>query len=300
MGVLASLFAAALVVAIPTSRAGSVGVSVSSQSDVTFVAGFGERNAVEVNYPSPTLVVSDLGAQLTAGAGCVSLGPNSAQCETRPHVDAYLGDKDDTARVAWSGIVRVWGGSGNDRFLADGFGDAFGYGEGGDDIVDVVADGVRLADGGPGDDVVRLFSYGGESTGIGGGGRDIIEYRNATGMVVGPVTLDGGSGDDTILAQPTFRGQNTATGGSGNDVIVVTEVAPFFETGSSYLLTGGPGADALTGGDSIDTVDGGAGDDSIDVRGGGADTVTCGAGIDLVLYDASDTVSGDCETTLLS
>ena len=35
-------------------------------------------------------------------------------------------------------------------------------------------------------------------------------------------------------------------------------------------------------------------------RGGGADTVTCGAGKDVVLYDASDTVSGDCETASLS
>ena len=42
------------------------------------------------------------------------------------------------------------------------------------------------------------------------------------------------------------------------------------------------------------------GNDYIDVRGGGADTVTCGAGVDVVLADASDTVSGDCESVSVS
>ena len=160
-----------------------------------------------------------------------------------------------------------------------------------------MGEGGQLADGGPGDDVLDVFAFGGQSTGIGGNGRDIIEFHHNVSIGIGPATLEGGNGDDTILAQPTFSGTSTAAGGRGNDIIVITSVPPLYGTGSSYLLTGGPGDDTLTGGASIDTVDGGNGDDSIDVRGGGADTVTCGRGNDVVLYDASDTVSGDCETT---
>ena len=299
--VVAVVIAAALVVAIPASQAGSVGVSVSSPDDVTFVAKSGETNALDVPYPSQHLIFTDSGAELTAGAGCVSLGPNSAECDVHPNINAYLGNKGDSARVVWAGVVQVWAGSGNDSVVASSFGQhAVAYGEAGDDNLGVEGEGGQLADGGPGDDVLHVFAHGGQSTGIGGNGRDIIEFRHTVTTGIGPATLDGGNGNDTIFAQPTFSGTSTATGGRGNDIIAITSVPPLYGTGSSYLLSGGAGDDTLTGGASIDTVDGGRGDDFIDVRGGGADTVTCGAGNDVVLYDASDTVSGDCETANLS
>ena len=298
---LATVAAAALVVALPASQAASVGVSVSSPDDVTFVAGSGETNVLNVDNFSPGLIVTDSGAVLAAGAGCVSLGPNSSECELRPNINADLGNKDDSARVLWNGLVQIWAGSGDDTVVASSFGQhAVAYGEAGDDNLGVVGEGGQLADGGPGDDIVNVFAFGGESTGIGGNGRDTIEFRHSVSTGIGPATLDGGNGDDTISAQPTHSGVSTATGGRGDDIIVITSVPPFYGAGSSYELSGDQGDDALTGGASIDVVDGGRGDDSIDVRGGGADTVTCGAGNDVVLYDASDSVSADCETASLS
>ena len=298
---LATVAAAALVVAIPASQAASIGASVSSPDGFTFIAGHGERNALNIDVFSPGLFVTDTGAELTTGAGCVSMGPNSAQCELRPNIDAYLGNKDDTARVVWNGVVQIWAGSGDDTVVGSSFGQhAVAYGEAGDDNLGVVGEGGQLADGGPGDDIVNVFAFGGESTGIGGNGRDVIEFRHNVSTGIGPATLDGGNGDDTILAQPTHSGVSTATGGNGNDIIVITSVPPLYGTASSFVLSGDNGDDTLTGGASIDAVDGGRGDDSIDVRGGGADTVTCGAGKDVVLYDATDTVSGDCETASLS
>jgi Ca2+-binding RTX toxin-like protein len=293
--------AAAAVAAIPAAYAGTVGVSATSPDDIAFVAEAGERNSLEVLYPSQVLVVTDSGAALTAGAGCSSLGPNSAQCEIHPNVNATLADKDDRARVSWAGRVQVWAGSGNDDVVASSFGTAgIAYGEAGNDIVGAVGEGGQLADGGPGDDVLNVFAFGGESTAIGGDGRDVIEFRHAGTPSIGPATLDGGSGADTILAQPTWTGASTANGGPGNDVIVITSAPPFFGLGSSYLLLGGSGVDLLTGGASVDTVDGGDGPDVIDVRDGGADTVVCGAGFDVVRHDASDTVAADCEVRLQS
>ncbi len=295
--VVAVVFAAALVVAIPASQAGSVGVSVSSPDTVTFVAKSGETNELDVDIFTPGLVVTDSGAKLTAGAGCVSLGPNSAECDVHPNINAYLGNKGDTARVLWNGVVQIWAGSGNDDVVASSFG-AYGvaYGGAGDDEVGVVGEGEQLADGGSGDDVLDVFAFGGQSTGIGGNGRDIIEFHHDVSIGIGAATLDGGNGNDTIFAQPTHSGSSTATGGSGNDVIVLTSVPPLYGTASSYFLSGGTGDDTLIGGASIDTVDGGTGRDAIDVRDGGADTVTCGPGNDVVLADMSDTVSADCET----
>jgi Ca2+-binding RTX toxin-like protein len=291
--------ACALIAAIPAAYAGTVGVSATSPDDVTFVAQAGERNALEVIYPSQVLIVTDSGAELTSGAGCVSLGPNSAQCEIHPNVNAYLADKDDRARVSWAGRVQVWAGSGNDDVVASSFGTAgIAYGEAGNDILGAVGEGGQLADGGPGDDVLNVFAFGGESTANGGDGRDVIEFRHAGTTSIGPATLDGGSGADTILAQPTWTGTSTANGGPGNDVIVITSAPPFFGLGSSYQLIGGSGADLLTGGATVDTVDGGDGADVIDVRDGGADSVVCGAGVDVVRHDASDTVAADCELRL--
>ena len=52
-----------------TAQAASVGVSVSSPDDVTFVAGSGETNVLNVDNFSPGLIVTDSGAVLAAGAG---------------------------------------------------------------------------------------------------------------------------------------------------------------------------------------------------------------------------------------
>jgi Ca2+-binding RTX toxin-like protein len=276
-----------------------VGVSATSPNDVTFVARPSEANDLDVPYPAATMIVTDAGAELTAGAGCVALGPNSADCGVHPNIDAYLGNKDDIARVVWAGRVQVWAGAGDDSVIASSFGQhGAAWGQAGDDTLGVVGEGGQIANGGAGDDVLDVFAFGGSSTGIGGNGADVIEFRSNQTSAIVPPTLSGGNGRDTIYAQPAFAGAGTVTGGHGNDTIVITSVQPLYGFGSSYLLIGGSGDDTVTGGVSIDTVDGGGGDDVIDVEDGGADTVTCGDGHDVVTHDPSDTVAADCEVLL--
>jgi Ca2+-binding RTX toxin-like protein len=135
---------------------------------------------------------------------------------------------------------------------------------------------------------------------LGGPGNDIVTYGNTGFSSIGAVTLDGGSGDDTIFVRPSGLTGGIVSGGSGDDVIAPDLPGGFPLLTGPYTIKGGAGDDVITGEPGNDTVDGGAGNDHIDVRGGGADTVTCGAGVDVALYDASDTVSGDCEHASVS
>ncbi len=301
--IVASIVLVALVVGVPSSQAGTVSASDTpsrSLKDITFVSKPGEANAVEVLYYGPN-EFTDLGAVLTAGPGCVSLGPNSAYCGVPGNVTASLGNRDDTALISAHGNINVWAGAGSDKVGVDSFaGGASVYGEQGNDEVSVVGEGYQFADGGPGDDTLDIHPYIGESLGYGGPGDDTITYRALGGNpYLGPITLDGGNGADSIIAEPPtyFLSPSTISGGNGDDTIELVS-APFFL--APFTINGGAGHDAISDGSlGDDTVDGGKGDDYIDVRGGGADIVTCGKGKDVVLYDASDTIAGDCETALL-
>lgn len=266
-----------------------------------FVAKPGEVNDVELPFTGGGLL-TDFGAPIVAaGEGCISVSPNSLSCNVGNY-EVYLRNGDDRAFFSGQpGWAKLWGGNGDDNLVASAMGQwGEAYGEAGNDVLAVDGEGGQIADGGPGDDIVRVHTYGGHTTGIGGPGRDFIEFRHSGSTAPLPPTLDGGSGSDTIHAQPTFRGAGTVTGGPGDDTILITSIFGWPEggSGSSYLLIGGPGDDAVTGGNSIDTVEGGPGADTIDVTDGGADTVTCGTGYDTVRYDPSDTVAADCEVLL--
>ncbi len=247
MAVLASVAAVSLVVAIPASQAGSVGVSADPNT-VTFQARSGETNAVVVPYPAQSLTLTDSGAELTAGSGCVSLAPNSANCGVHPNIDAHLGNKNDSAHISWAGLIRVWAGSGNDSVIADSFGQhAEVYGGPGNDDIDAEGEGGQLAAGGPGNDIVQVFAFGGQSSGFGGPGNDTITYGSA-GLIggLGPATLDGGNGDDTITIQPTGLGSDTVYGGRGDDYIDV-------RAGGADTVDCGPGTDVVLH-DASDTI----------------------------------------------
>jgi Ca2+-binding RTX toxin-like protein len=263
-----------------------------------FVAEPGETNDVDGANLWRGQPLTHSGAPLVAAEGCTSLDLNTVSCDAANY-EMYLGDGDDHAGMSAPGWSKLWGGDGDDVLGASAMGQwGEAYGEAGDDVVSVGGEGGQLGDGGPGDDVVRVFGWGGQSTGIGGNGADFIEFRT-TGVTSVRATLDGGNGNDTILAHPTLNGASTATGGPGNDTIVITSFFdPRIRGGGSYILSGGTGDDTLTGGWSIDTVDAGPGADTIDVTDGGPDTVTCGTGHDVVRYDPSDTVAADCEGLL--
>jgi Ca2+-binding RTX toxin-like protein len=94
---------------------------------------------------------------------------------------------------------------------------------------------------------------------------------------IGSQTYDGGPGDDIVFGE---RGNDILEGGEGNDQL--------FGGIGDDLLQGGPGADRLAGGFGADSIDGQGGDDyvhgdgTIDTivdSGGGTDTLGYGTGV---------------------
>ncbi|MFO0952597.1 MAG: calcium-binding protein [Isosphaeraceae bacterium] len=140
----------------------------------------------------------------------------------------------------------------------------------------------------------------------GGGGVDTLDYgtrttaspvlvnlrtgtaTSITGAVSGFEVVNGGAGDDGIIAG---AGPVTINGGAGNDYI----------EGSAYddVLSGGDGSDTILAGDGNDLVDGGAGDDLL-VGGNGNDTLRGGGGRDVLIGGAGgDDLQGGSGDDLL-
>ncbi|HSA53122.1 MAG TPA: calcium-binding protein, partial [Yinghuangia sp.] len=89
----------------------------------------------------------------------------------------------------------------------------------------------------------------------------------------------------------TLRGSSRADkiqGYAGNDRI-------YGYRGNDVLL-GGPGADLIVGGLGVDRIYGGHGNDRLNARDGVRDFVNCGPGRDVVIKDARDALSRDCES----
>jgi Ca2+-binding RTX toxin-like protein len=135
----------------------------------------------------------------------------------------------------------------------------------------------------------------------------------------GPVTFNGGGGDDGAAGGPgddtlsggpgddglnCGLGRDTVSGGPGSDQIYCDESAN--APGSSdndKSLDGGPGGDSIYSGDGNDTITGGSGDDNLSKSGYGADSVDMGPGSDYVnaSEDATaDTYAGGAGLDLLS
>jgi hypothetical protein len=289
LGVSILLVAAAL--ALPASLNAAT-VSVEAPNLAVFTANPGETNVLETTL---AFLVTDAGAPLVAGVGCMQLGPNSASCPAQSF-DAYLRDGNDTALVVVNGIGRVFAGPGNDNVGADSFGlSTLLYGEAGNDVLDAFGETGQIADGGPGDDDLRAGSFFGAASALGAEGNDSLFHYTVLG---GPATLEGGNGNDTLSGHPAAS-PGVAHGGNGNDEISVRVLPPLETPVGSWSLFGDGGNDSITGGQFPDVAGGGTGNDSIDVQGGGADSVTCGPGIDVVRYDASDSIAADCEVLIL-
>ena len=120
------------------------------------------------------------------------------------------------------------------------------------------------------------------------GGNDVVNARGSGGSglaFLGPVTIEGGEGDDLIRGA---YGADVLDGGPGNDRVEGHH--------NSDVMDGGAGNDDMTAGDGDDTVTGGSGSDSFALSSGN-DTVHAddaeadgaisgGAGTDTAFYDA--------------
>jgi hypothetical protein len=128
-------FAAALALAAPV--AGQVTSSVRETIDeggdlqrsqsVTYRAATGQRNVVRVQATASEVLISDQGAELTAGHGCVAVTAHDVSCaiavsltdsENTLSAAAFGGDGDDeltaVAPAAPYAVVSVLGGAGDD------------------------------------------------------------------------------------------------------------------------------------------------------------------------------------------
>jgi hypothetical protein len=259
--------AVTLLAAAP-ARAGTVRVEYAPKcaacaSAISFRAAPGERNVLSIVRQLGSYLVSDAGAAITPGEGCVAV-VDGVRCAGNL-MDADLGDGDDVARA--DGSAWIAGGTGDDRIT------------GGDGVFS----------GGPGDDIVTghmLWDDDGRTAGhdtyIGVGLRPRLSYLSRTGGVHADLR-PGHPSEDRI------SGVSEIEGGAGDDVLIGDDQANF--------LSGGRGADrviGLGGDDHLvgDAVLGGAGDDEVL---GGAVVPRCGPGQDVVLTTGDSLVGPDCE-----
>ncbi|WP_377512270.1 calcium-binding protein [Octadecabacter sp. R77987] len=218
------------------------------------------------------------------------------------------------------------GGDGNDYFLGGGGVDSFSGGEGVDkiDYVNNTADCVIDFAGG-----TATFSLGLVETFEEieqfemGSGNDRFILDDAMNGASG-LSLDGGSGVDTLEIMPTgnegsydLSGAGDFTSienfdGSGDDEIVYGANAAnnniqgrggadeIYGVGSTNILSGGGGTDTVYGGNGVDTIRG-EGDADIIAGNGGNDDISAGTGNDSVTGDGgADTIRGQGNDDTLS
>jgi RTX calcium-binding nonapeptide repeat (4 copies) len=285
--------------------------------DVHVTAAPGERNDVSLERLGDRLVVTERGAPILVGDGCIALDAGAASCPLPLVLDTgvfvLLGDETDAIAVAVPPptAVVVYGGAGDDRLS----GSAGLNGEAGDDTIS----GARFADGGAGDDHLTGGPAGDHLAG--GGGADV---------------LDGGPGDDTLVDETSpDHGPDRPEGGPGRDrldyglhqepVVVdlgesATQVAGTADVVSGFedvqlgggddvvhgtqgrnAIWTGPGNDVIHAGGGSDVVFAGPDADIVDAgRDFLTDKVACGGGEDLLLHAEELDVIRACDVVHLN
>jgi hypothetical protein len=308
-----ALAIAASLAAADSARAGTASVDLLADGyELIYQAAPGERNDVVVEVvsvasdPAGTLrqTVTDTGAPVTAGPGCLPVDAHTATCERSFMTRVAVGDLDDrvTVRLAGPGdrlVGTIDAGAGDDQIV----GASIHYqllGGGGDDETQTRPRRDRFSPGdvmfgGPGDDVLRgsyaedvLDGGGGHDELYGAAGADRVSDGDLDGAppALGPDAdlLDGGKGPDTVSYQ-----QRTSS-----VIVDISDAAPDGEPGEGDRLTGiesiigGQGADRLVGNERRNALDGQGGRDDLRgrarrdtfTRGGG--TISCGSGPDTV------------------
>ncbi len=226
------------------------------------------------------------------------------------------GDGNDTLTTG-NGADTISGGAGNDLINGNSGADSLDGGAGDDNLSGQAGDdsltgglGNDTLNGGGGTDTLveavaaTIVVTATSATGLGTDVLTLIEAANLSGdanaqtitttSFTGPVTINGGAGNDTIR---TGSGADSILGGSGNDDIDsgAGNDTLMGENGNDKLFSGigndsiegGTGADNIFASDGNDVVLGGDGNDSI--RGGiGNDTLKGVAGDDTLKGEAGD------------
>jgi cyclophilin family peptidyl-prolyl cis-trans isomerase len=247
-----------------------------------------------------------------------------------PGSDSLVGgDGNDTLRGA-AGADSLFGEAGEDMLFGQGANGDVLSGGADDDILDGGADpGSFSTLVESGDNDFTLIGTGANSTLTSSTGTDtIIDVQRAqftggdnantidTSGFTGPVTLDGGAGNDILTGGDGGAtitggaGLDTITSGSGNDDLRGGEDndqitagdgddVAFGDAGNDSI-TGGIGNDTLNGSAGPDTLNGGDGVDNLNGNGGSGDVLTGGAGDDILDGgDGDDRVSETADTNFV-
>ncbi|HJP21681.1 MAG TPA: hypothetical protein QF861_08995, partial [Alphaproteobacteria bacterium] len=185
------------------------------------------------------------------------------------------------AGLADGGFVVTWQSNGQDGSSWGIFGqrfDADGNEDGAEFQVNTFTAGNQgaawvdgLADGG--------FMVTWYSTGQDGSGDGVYAQRfDPEGNPLGPLTITGGDGDDTITAG---SGSETLIGGDGNDTLTGGSTGQDLLAGGDVLI-GGTGDDVLAIDGAVAGLDGGAGNDTLRLAGSGQTLDLTGHGGDEV------------------
>jgi Ca2+-binding RTX toxin-like protein len=245
------------------------------------VAAPGEVNDINFRHdllspPNDQLGVGRILTQATApliytgtDPNCFTLAPDRIECAGASGVDAWLGNRDDSAQTLIFGAdARIHGGMGADVLNVNAAA-AYAWGDGGDDTITIPAsNGIGQAYGGAGD--------------------DRLEIANTSAIL-----MDGDAGDDHLIAHVAAFGgyAGEVRGGGGNDQIDVMDGG----SGPGVAVHGNQGNDTIDVRGGASLIRGGRGDDVIHADNGAAEPIACGHGYDSVTADADDTVAADCE-----
>jgi hemolysin type calcium-binding protein len=313
--------------AVAAALAGPAPASGSTAGVLTgalsYTANTGEVNNVTVIQNGLFHRVSDSGADITPGLGCISVLPKIVDCLGVASLGLDLGDGNDTVQVLVSTISSISGGAGSDVLIGNGGIDTLNGGEG-DDVLDG-ATGADFLNGGNGTDTVSYASRSSSVTAdpdgladdgelleldtvasdveklIGGSAGDTLTGSSGDSVLTGndgDDTLNGGAGTDTLDGG---LGADTLSGGADIDTVsyagrtnpltvTIDNIAGDGESGEGddvrtdvQNVIGGSGSDALTGSSGSNQLSGGNGGDTLD-GGTGLDTLIGGAGADTVSY----------------
>jgi len=315
------------VVALGTAGVAQAG-SLSLTGDVvTYAAAASESNRVLVaveEEPVRGVRVVDIGAPVTAGTGCASVGTNEGFCATPELPDdivVTLDDQNDYVNTSAVNAlpIRLEGGDGNDNLnsgqnqfavqdggpgadMFSGEGATVDYSSRANPLTVSVSDNVAN-DGETGENDLVTSDVQGI---LGGHGADTITLNQEFDTFVsgGPGNdqlvdhggefneLSGGPGDDflqTYTVDSTLRGgdgDDTLIGGNGDQDLYGGDGADLLRGGTKPdFLSGGRGADELIGGTGRDHVRGGSGNDTFRARDGEADSLSGDRGTDRAHVD---------------
>jgi Ca2+-binding RTX toxin-like protein len=295
-----------------TAFASSVSVVIENGiGQLAYYAGSAEANDVQIANSARTMTITDAGATISAGSGCVQVSDHEVSCFPVDRADFVLADLGDKATLTEGDFElrlhllggseadelslcagchgTLLGGPGDDTLVGGNSGGWF-FGETGNDTIE----------GGGARD--HLHGGAGSDTVSGHAGRDLIVPSS------GGDTIDGGSGRDQVsldapgpvqvdLGAGTITGWGTKTITRTEDVVGSRFADELRGNAGSNSLHGLSGADVIVGAAGDDFLEGGGGkdrlfgsrgDDKLVARDGQRDLASGGRGKDKARVDTAD------------